>query len=141
MKVRFKIPGPVVAKQRPRLSKNGAVYTPNKTKIFEQICKLAYGNRYFFEDENISIKILFKFEVPKSYSKKNKEKALKGVIRPHKADIDNYIKSVLDGLNKVAYEDDRAIYSVQAEKIFTDKSETIVEIESITDVNKIIVGD
>lgn len=63
----------VVAKQRPRLNKNGAVYIPNKTKVFEQICKLAYGNRHFFKDENISIKILFKFEVPSSYSKKHKE--------------------------------------------------------------------
>lgn len=130
MKVRFKIPGPVVAKQRPRLSKNRAVYTPGKTKVFEQICKLAYGNKHFFKDENISIKILFKFEVPKSYSKKKKEKALEGILRPHKADIDNYIKSVLDGLNKVAYKDDRVIYSIYAEKIFADRSETIVEIDS-----------
>lgn len=130
MKVSFKIDGAVVAKQRPRLSKNGCVYTPNKTKVFEQICKLSYGNRYYFEKENIAIRILFKFEVPKSYSKKKRQEALEGKIRPSKADIDNYIKSVLDGLNKVAYEDDRAICSIYAEKIFAIKSETLVEIES-----------
>lgn len=131
MKVKFSIQGPAVAKQRPRLSKNGIVRTPSKTKVFEQICKLSYGNRYYFENADISIKILFKFEVPKSYSKKNKEKALNGVLRPHKADIDNYIKSVLDGLNKVAYEDDRAICSISATKIFAEKAETIIEIEDI----------
>lgn len=131
MKVRFKIDGPVAAKQRPRLGKGGHVYTPSKTKVYEEICKLSYGNKYYFENENISIKILFKFEVPKSYSKKKKQEALEGKIRPSKADIDNYIKSILDGLNKVAYKDDRAIYSIYAEKIFADKSETIVEIESI----------
>lgn len=130
MKVRFKIPGPVAAKQRPRLGKNGSVYTPTKTKVFEQICKLAYGNRYYFDKEYISVKIIFKFEVPKSYSKKNREEALKGNIRPTKADIDNYIKSVLDGLNRVAWSDDRYISSICAKKIFADKSETIVEIES-----------
>lgn len=131
MKVRLNIPGPPIAKQRPRLGKGGHVYTPTKTKVYEEICRLSYGNRYYFETENISIKIMFKFEVPKSYSKKKKQDALEGKIRPSKADIDNYIKSVLDGLNKVAYKDDRAIYSVYAEKIFADKSETIVEIESI----------
>lgn len=59
MKVRFKIDGPVVAKQRPRLGKGGHVYTPSKTKVYEEICKLSYGNKYYFENENISIKISF----------------------------------------------------------------------------------
>ena len=131
MKVKFIIPGPPVAKQRPRLGKNGSVYTPAKTKVYEQICKLAYGNRYYFKDEDISIKILFKFEIPNSYSKKKKKEALEGKIRPHKADIDNYIKSVLDGLNKVAYQDDRSVIRIEAEKIFSDKSETIIEISTI----------
>lgn len=131
MKVRFKIDGPVVAKQRPRLGKGGHVYTPSKTKVFEKICKLSYGNKYYFETENISIKILFKFEAPKSYSKKKKQEALEGKIRPSKADIDNYVKSILDALNNVAYKDDRRVCSIYAEKIFADKSETIVEIESI----------
>ena len=131
MKVKFKIPTIPVAKQRPRLGKNGSVYTPTKTKVFEEICRLAYGNRFYFEDEYISVKILFKFEVPSSYSKKKKQQALEGKIKPTKADIDNYIKSILDGLNKVAWKDDRYISSICAEKIFADKSEIIVEIERI----------
>lgn len=131
MRVKFRIPGPVVAKQRPRLSKNGYVYTPTKTKVFEQICKLSYCNMHYFDKEYIAVKILFKFEVPKSYSKKNKEEALKGNIRPTKADIDNYIKSVLDGLNGVAWSDDRYIAVVMAEKVFAEKSEVLVEIENI----------
>ena len=53
MKVRFKIDGPVVAKQRPRLGKGSHVYTPSKTKVYEEICKLSYGNKYYFENENI----------------------------------------------------------------------------------------
>jgi crossover junction endodeoxyribonuclease RusA len=32
-------------------------------------------------------------------------------------DIDNYLKSALDGLNGIAYEDDRQITSVWAEKL------------------------
>lgn len=129
-RVRCIIPGPVVAKQRPRLGKNGCVYTPQKTKAFEQKCKLSYKD-YYFDKEYIAVKISFMFEVPKSYSKKNREEALKGNIRPTKADIDNYIKSVLDGLNGVAWSDDRYIAAVMAEKLFAEKSEIIVEIENI----------
>ncbi|MCC3668057.1 RusA family crossover junction endodeoxyribonuclease [Terrisporobacter mayombei] len=131
MKVKFKIPTIPVAKQRPRLGKNRSIYTPTKTKVFEEICRLAYGNRFYFEDKYIYVKILFKFEVPSSYSKKKKEQALEGKIKPTKADIDNYIKSVLDGLNGVAWRDDRYISSIYAEKIFADKSEIIVEIENV----------
>ena len=131
MRVKFKIPTKAVAKQRPRLGKSGKIYTPNNTKVFEQICKLAYGNRYKFETEYIKMSIVFKFEVPSSYSKRKKQQALEGIIRPTKADIDNYIKSVLDGLNNVAYTDDRKVVAIFAEKIYADKSEVIVEIESL----------
>ena len=131
MKVKFTIPGPPVAKQRPRLGRGGRVYTPTKTKVYESKVAGYYGSGYFFKDEFISVNILFKFEVPKSWSKKKKAEALKGNIRPTRADTDNYIKSILDGLNKVAWEDDRYIYRIEAEKIYSDIAETIVEIKSM----------
>ena len=132
MKIRFIIPGPCVAKPRPRFSsKTGRVYTPNKGHKYEKLVKESYGDNPCFEDQFISIKILFKFEVPKSYSKKKRAEALAGNLRPTKADIDNYIKSVLDGLNKVAFLDDRYIFSIEASKIFAEESETIVEINSM----------
>ena len=75
--------------------------------------------------------ILFKFEVPKSYSKKKRSEAIQGKIKPTKADIDNYIKAVLDGLNKVAYSDDRYISEISAKKVFAEESEIIVTIENV----------
>ena len=131
MKIRFIIPGPCVAKPRPRFSsKTGRVYTPNKGHKYEKLVKESYGDNPCFEDQFISINILFKFEVPKSYSKKKQAEALAGNLRPTKADIDNYIKSVLDGLNGVAWRDDRYIYAITAEKIFAEESEVIVEIKN-----------
>lgn len=131
MIVKFTIEGPAKAKARPRINRNtGRVYTPNATHKYEKAVKEAYGDNYFFDNEYISIKILFKFKIPKSYTKKQRSEALEGNIHPSRADIDNYIKSVLDGLNKVAYSDDRYIYKIEAEKIFADKDETIVEIRS-----------
>ena len=132
MNVKFTIPGPAQAKQRPRVNRNtGRIYTPGATSKYEKLVKESYGDNLCFEDQFISVKILFKFSVPKSYSKKKRAEALAGDLRPTKADIDNYIKSVLDGLNKVAFLDDRYIFSIEASKIFAEEAETIVEINSM----------
>ena len=132
MRVDFTIPSAPVPKSRPRFNTNtGRAFTDDKTRIFENIVSLAYGARHYFDDSYIRIRMKFKFEVPKSYSKKKRIEALEGKIRPTKADIDNYIKSVLDGLNKIAFKDDRYIYAILAEKEYAEEASIEVTIESI----------
>ena len=131
MRVDFTIHTAPVSKQRPRLGKGGCVYTPSKTKVFENIVALSYGNRPSFDDQYIRIRLKFKFEVPKSYSKKKRLEAIEGKIRPTKADIDNYIKAVLDGLNKKAWKDDRYIVGILAEKEYSEESCIEVSIETV----------
>ena len=131
MRVDFTIHTAPVSKQRPRLGKGGCVYTPSKTKVFENIVALSYGNRPSFDDKYIRIRLKFKFEVPKSYSKKKRSEAIEGKIRPTKTDIDNYIKAVLDGLNKKAWKDDRYIIGILAEKEYSEKSCIEVSIETV----------
>ena len=131
MRVDFTIHTAPVSKQRPRLGKGGCVYTPSKTKVFENIVALSYGNRPSFDDKYIRIRLKFKFEVPKSYSKKKRLEAIEGKIRPTKADIDNYIKAALDGLNKKAWKDDRYIIGILAEKEYSEESCIEVSIETV----------
>lgn len=132
MKVDFTIPSAPVPKSRPRFNTNtGRAFTDDKTRIFENLVSLAYGARHYFDDSYIRIRMKFKFEVPKSYSKKKRIEALEGKIRPTKADIDNYIKSVLDGLNGKAFKDDRYIYAILAEKEYAEEASIEVTIESI----------
>jgi len=131
MRVDFTIHTAPVSKQRPRLGKGGCVYTPSKTKVFENIVALSYGNRPSFDDKYIRIRLKFKFEIPKSYSKKKRLEAIEGKIRPTKGDIDNYIKAVLDGLNKKAWEDDRHIIGILAEKEYANESCIEVSIETV----------
>ena len=132
MKVDFTIPSAPVPKSRPRFNTNtGRAFTYDKTRIFENLVSLAYGARHYFDDSYIRIRMKFKFEVPKSYSKKKRIEALEGKIRPTKADIDNYIKSVLDGLNGRAFKDDRYIYAVLAEKEYAEEASIEVSIESV----------
>ena len=132
MRVDFIIPTAPIPKSRPRFNTNtGRAFTDNKTRVFENIVSLAYGTRHYFDDSYIRIRMKFKFEIPKSYSKKKRIEALEGKIRPTKADIDNYIKSVLDGLNKKAFKDDRYVYAVLAEKEYSEEVGIEVSIESI----------
>lgn len=132
MRVDFTIPSAPVPKSRPRFNTNtGRAFTDDKTRIFENLVSLSYGTRHYFDDEYIRIKMKFKFDVPKSYSKKKKIEALEGKIRPTKADIDNYIKSVLDGLNGRAFKDDRYVYAVLAEKEYSEEAGIEVTIENI----------
>lgn len=132
MRVDFTIPSAPVPKSRPRFNTNtGRAFTDDKTRIFENIVSLAYGARHYFDDSYIRIRMKFKFEVPKSYSKKKRIEALEGKIKPTKADIDNYIKSVLDGLNGKAFKDDRYIYAILAEKEYAEEASIEVTIESV----------
>ena len=131
MKVKFIIDTKPVPKARPRLGRGGRVFTPQTTLAFENTCALSYGNRHNFGKDPISIKITFNFEVPKSYTKKKQQDALNGILRPSRNDIDNLIKSVFDGLNGIAWEDDRYIAKLQAEKRYNTKDFIEVEIENI----------
>ncbi|HFI0463225.1 TPA: RusA family crossover junction endodeoxyribonuclease [Streptococcus suis] len=131
------IPGPVVPKGRPRFVLNKYtgrpdVYTPKRTKDYEKHvsnCAKAVVKNPIEGYIQVTIKIYF--APTKSWTKKKKEQAHNGEIKPHVADIDNMAKSILDGLNKIAFPDDKFIYKLNLEKGFGDKDEAIVIIETV----------
>ena len=132
MRVYFIVPGPAKAKERPRMGRNGRIYTPDSTHKYEKLVRERYGDNKSFEKKFIIMKIIFWFEIPKSYSKEKRQDCAEGFIRPSRGDIDNYIKSILDGLNKVAYEDDKYIYKIEAEKRYTEyEARTEITIEEL----------
>lgn len=96
MKLSFSIPGPPVAKGRPRLGAGGHTYTPEKTKRYERhaaTCAFAavrnHGRwRLDWGSYALTLRIY-------------REKAT--------FDIDNAAKSLLDGFNGVIYQDDAAV--------------------------------
>jgi Holliday junction resolvase RusA-like endonuclease len=130
MRVDFTIPSSPVTKARPRFNtRTGRAFTDDKTRIFENIVSLAYGSRHYFDDSYIRVRIKFKFEIPKSYSKKKRLEALEGKIRPTKKDLDNIAKAVLDGLNTKAFIDDRYIVGLTLEKMYAEENRIDVVIE------------
>lgn len=120
MEVIFSVYGEVVPKGRPRFTRQGRTYTPKKTMTYEaevaMMAKAAMGDK---EPTKLPVwvYIYVNLPVPQSYSKKRAEACLSGSERPtKKPDIDNAIKSILDGMNGVVYKDDCQIVSLHAYK-------------------------
>jgi Holliday junction resolvase RusA-like endonuclease len=111
-------------KERPRLTKAGHVYTPEKTRNYEGALKYAaeqvMGDRAPLEgpldlDMNIVVPI------PQSWPKKRQEAARSGREWPtKKPDGDNFLK-MKDALNLVVWVDDSQIVRERVEKRYGDK--------------------
>lgn len=121
-RIEFTINGECVPKARPRFSKFGHVYTTPKTRAYENIVKrTAIDNRVPCVTTALRVELVIYKSIPKSFSKKKRELANEGKIYPVvKPDIDNYVKSVLDGLNGVLFMDDKQIVDFRAMKKYSD---------------------
>ena len=70
------------------------------------------------------------FPMPNSWSRAKKGLALSGDIRPgKKPDVDNIIKIVLDGLNGIAYDDDKQVVYASCKKMYGTAGEIWVSVE------------
>ena len=118
MNYTFEILGAPVAKGRPRMTRSGHAYTPQKTRDYEAWVRLCWRHAGRpMSLQPLQVKLGFYLPIPKSYSKKQREAALAGVLLPtKKPDIDNLVKAVLDGLNGLAYQDDKQIVALEAAK-------------------------
>ena len=116
----FEIPGVPVPKGRPRMTKSGHAYTPQHTRDYDawvRLCWLQTGQPMSLQPLQILLK--FYLPIPKSFRKKQRELALAGVLLPtKKPDIDNLVKAVLDGLNGLAYQDDKQIVYLETCKAY-----------------------
>jgi Holliday junction resolvase RusA-like endonuclease len=119
------IPIKAVGKERPRWCKRyNYAYTPKKTKDFESVIA-AYAAVSMREQSEkiiegpVSVSILINDKVPKSWTDKKKIDALDGLIRPMRTpDGDNILKAILDGLNKVAYLDDKQVVQFYFNRLY-----------------------
>lgn len=116
-----------VPKQRPRSSRNGKFYTPAKTKkseedlAFECLSQMKEKGLEIFECP-LHIDIEFQIARPKSVRRR---------VPAVKPDIDNLIKTVLDGLNRCLYQDDKQVISVCAIKKYCSKDGMILRVKPI----------
>lgn len=74
----------------------------------------------------VAVRIEAVYGIPKSYSKKKRERALNGELAPtKKPDADNIAKVVCDALNGVAYVDDTQVIDLRVFKRFGEPCVTI----------------
>lgn len=130
----FTIKGEPKGKGRPRFTKTGRVYTPTETAHYESLVGLSYRNSArgykFTSPVRVTVKAFHK--PPKGKSKKVTEDMLNGRILPTKRpDADNVAKIILDGLNKVAWDDDTQVVEMMVTKRYAEEPLVAVIVEEI----------
>lgn len=134
MTVTFVIPGIPVGKKRPRFARRGnfvKTYQPADDARRENLVALAYreaAGNLPPHDGPVIISLAAVFVPPQSWSKKRRADPGHKTTKP---DLDNIAKSVLDGLNGVAFIDDARIVAINAGKRFGERNEIVVTIERI----------
>ena len=130
--VTFEIPGWPRAKQSAR-----AVRTANGIRFFQPPEVENYHGRVFALaasvlevpfDSAISLKISVVLRTPASWSKARKAVLNRATTRP---DLDNVVKAIMDGLNGVAWVDDRQVVQLNVEKHYGNRDVVIVEIAEL----------
>lgn len=112
--ITFTISGTAIPKARPRTTKRGnraIMYTPDKTKQFENYVKLVAAQHAPEELLTSALDVRLDFFLPRP-------KSLPLKIRYHtkKPDIDNLAKSVLDAMEGIIYANDAQVISLQLTK-------------------------
>ena len=134
--ITFTIPGPPRGKGRPRFARRGQhvmTYTDDKTAAYENLVALAYkaagGEKL---NGAIAVLVQMRHPIPKSASKAKRAGMIVGEIKPTiKCDADNCLKAVLDGLNGIAYDDDKQVVTIIVTKRYDEYPRVDVEISEV----------
>ena len=128
-KLKFEVPGSPIGQGRPKFSTiNGhaVAYDPEKSRNYKAYVRLLATQAmkeqgFTMIDGPCCLDIMAFFEVPKSKSKKFKERALLGLERPtKKPDLSNIVKGIEDALNGLAYKDDSLIVFLSVAKCYSE---------------------
>ncbi len=114
MYIELEILGKPKGKSRARRAENGQFYIPKATKTREAEIRTAYTQRYGAlkapKDTAVSVGVTAFFH------KKSTDQTDQPLRTP---DIDNIAKLVLDALNGTAWDDDRQVWRITAERRYT----------------------
>ena len=126
-----------VEQARPRATRMGRgirLYDPKKVSVYKKqlamMCKFQYKQAPLTGP--LMVELNFFRHIQSSISKKERELRMSGSHRPVvKPDTDNYIKSTLDGLNGLLWEDDNQIVDLGAHKYYSDKPRVEIEVTKL----------
>jgi len=134
--VQFTVTGRPLAKGRVRFTKTGHAFTPERTVGFEG--KLALAAQQAMDGRPpvegpvaVTLEVLLPIAV--SWSKKKRESAVLGQLRPTgRPDLDNFAK-MLDALNMVVWNDDAQIVELVVFKRYSEAPQLAITVDTIFD--------
>jgi len=129
------IPGEARAKARPQVRSFAGrpqIYKDSVTATFENWVRLhakqALGDAPRFEGP-VAISIEVITEPAKSHSAKKRKDMIEGRIKPTRyPDLDNVVKSIIDGCNRSTIRDDVLVVAITASKSYGERAATFVSI-------------
>lgn len=122
--IEMTLPIEPVQQARPRARRIGngiSMYDPKKVKDYKILVAKIAGDKYTSEPlkGDLIVDLTFAVAIQKSITKAERLKRVSNEHRPHmRPDVDNYIKSTLDGLNGVLWDDDAQIVDLNAHKVY-----------------------
>lgn len=124
-----------IGKERPAFnSKNKKAYTPEKTKMFEELLKWSFIKKYKIPEipsvRPIKAEIQVEYKPSKTASKQMffYTKNNPYVNRP---DVDNIAKIILDAFNGVVYQDDSQITDLHITKQYGEEDRIVIYLEEL----------
>lgn len=127
LQIDFTVPGQPRGKGRPRFARRGnfvTTYTDAATTTYEdQIRFYALRAMGGYKPLTMALEafIHVRLPVPQSYSKKRTEACLSGSEWPcKKPDLDNIVKSYMDGMNGIVYGDDSQVVEIHTTKVYAE---------------------
>lgn len=135
----FEIPGAPEGKARPRVLRCGRAYTPQRTRVYEDLVRSCYESAIMGVKQGkdgggdaFRVEIYAYYPIPQSASKRKKTAMEAGELLPtKKPDWDNVGKIVCDALNGCAWKDDSQIVDAVVHKRYAAVPRVVVEIERI----------
>lgn len=129
----FEIAGKCIPKGRPRFTRRGYAYTDKRTRDYE--AKVAYSLRAQnarIMTGPLRMRVVIYRKFLKSWTKSEVENAKKGRLQPvTRPDLDNCIKSILDGSQGVLFGDDSQIIDLHAIKTYGKVEKVVIEVEEL----------
>lgn len=108
------------------------MYTPAATVAFESVVRQVAVEHFPAPLAGpVQVTVVATFAPAESWSAK---KRAAHIGRPHcqKPDLDNCLKAILDGLNRIAFADDSQVYHIIALKHWGDVEQTVVTVNGVS---------
>ena len=124
--VRFEVEGEPVGQSRPRMNRKGWLYKTDKDKKYEELIEATYNNvtDYYKFDGAVYVRIDAYLKIPQRTKLKYPTK---------KPDADNIAKIIMDGLNKVAWDDDKQVVKLVVNKLWSNEPRVEVTISEVVE--------